>query len=450
MTAPREGNAQVWQVGKLLHAIAESLESRFNPVSVQGELSGFSQASSGHCYFSLKDAQGQVRCAMFRRAAALLDFSPKDGQLVELRGRLGVYEPRGELQLVVESLRQAGQGSLFDEFLRRKAKLQEAGLFEADRKKPLPAMPRAIGVVTSLGAAALHDVVSALQRRVPHLPVVIYPASVQGAQSATELRNALQTAYARRGTDQVDVLLLVRGGGAMEDLWSFNDESLARTIADSPIAVVCGVGHETDFTIADFCADLRAPTPTAAAELCAQPQQIWLSGLDLLESKMRIALDRHIEQHSQRLDRATARISQPSHLVTRQHARLVSFAQRLNHGVNVGIAFQQSRLKVVSQSLKHGSRAGLLRQQVRQAAISQTLPRSASSDLRQRKNDLQQLGSRLSSIDPALVLQRGYALLTDTEDRPVTSAAHTRVGQALRATLADGQVDLAVTAPRLI
>ena len=244
LPAPLAGSGvRVWPVGSLLRAIADSLEARFNPVAVQGELSGFSRASSGHCYFSLKDDQGQVRCAMFRRASSLLDFSPRDGQLVELRGRLGVYEPRGELQLVVESMHQAGQGSLFEQFLQRKACLEAEGLFATARKRPLPVMPRAIGVVTSLGAAALHDVVSALQRRAPHIPVVLYPASVQGAQAASELRGALLKAAERQGTDRVDVLLLVRGGGAMEDLWAFNDELLARAIVASPMPVVCGVGH---------------------------------------------------------------------------------------------------------------------------------------------------------------------------------------------------------------
>ena len=295
-----DSGVRIWPVGSLLRAIADSLEARFNPVAVQGELTGFSRASSGHCYFSLKDAQGQVRCAMFRRAAGLLDFSPRDGQLVELRGRLGVYEPRGELQLVVESMRQAGQGSLFEKFLQLKARLEAEGLFESARKRPLPLMPRAIGVVTSLGAAALHDVVTALQRRVPHIPVVIYPASVQGAQAAGELRDALRKAGGRREQDQVDVLLLVRGGGAMEDLWAFNDEALARAIIESPVPVVCGVGHETDFTIADFCADLRAPTPTAAAELCAQPQRVWLDTLELVFSRLQKGVDRHLQSHGQR------------------------------------------------------------------------------------------------------------------------------------------------------
>ncbi|MDE2419474.1 MAG: exodeoxyribonuclease VII large subunit, partial [Burkholderiales bacterium] len=270
---PVANGVRVWQVGALCRAIADALDGRFNPVTVSGEISGFSRAASGHCYFVLKDESGQLRCAMFRRAASLLNFSPKDGERVEIRGRLGVYEPRGELQLIVESMSRAGQGTLFEQFLQLKEKLEREGLFDPQRKRALPAMPRGIGVVTSLGAAALHDVVTALQRRVPHISVVLAPASVQGDGAPRELVDALQSLYALVGDSgqavHIDVVLLVRGGGSMDDLWAFNDEQLARTIAASPVPVVSGVGHETDFTIADFVADLRAPTPTAAAELVA-------------------------------------------------------------------------------------------------------------------------------------------------------------------------------------
>lgn len=426
--APGDSGVRIWPVGSLLRAIADSLEARFNPVAVQGELTGFSRASSGHCYFSLKDAQGQVRCAMFRRAAGLLDFSPRDGQLVELRGRLGVYEPRGELQLVVESMRQAGQGSLFEQFLQLKARLEAEGLFESARKRPLPLMPRAIGVVTSLGAAALHDVVTALQRRAPHIPVVIYPASVQGAQAAGELRDALRKAGGRREQDQVDVLLLVRGGGAMEDLWAFNDEALARAIIESPVPVVCGVGHETDFTIADFCADVRAPTPTAAAELCAQPQASLLIALDLVLSRLQNGVERQLQSHNQRLDRAALRVSQPSHLVTRQQARLAGLAQNLRHSI----------------------RASLLHKQTRLDALDAGFPREIHANLQRSRQQLQSATLRLELLDPKLVLQRGYAWLSDLQGQPITAAKMTHIGQPLRATLADGQVDLTVAARRLI
>ena len=422
------GGVRVWPVSSLLHAIANSLEARFNPVAVQGELSGFSRASSGHCYFSLKDDQGQVRCAMFRRASSLLDFSPRDGQLVELRGRLGVYEPRGELQLVVESMQQAGQGSLFEQFLQLKAKLEAEGLFASTRKRSLPVMPRAIGVVTSLGAAALHDVVTALQRRAPHIPVVLYPASVQGAQAAGELRGALLKAAERQATDKVDVLLLVRGGGAMEDLWAFNDEALARAIVASPMPVVCGVGHETDFTIADFCADVRAPTPTAAAELCAQPQSTWLSALDLAFSRLQNGVDRQMQSHSQRLDWAASRVSQPSHLVTRQ----------------------QARLKGIAQSLNHAMRSTLRHEQLRLQTLNSELPRAVAGSIQRSSHQLERAKLRLELLDPKLVLKRGYAWLSDLQGQPLTAVEMTHIGQPVRATLADGEVDLTVAARRLI
>ncbi len=416
---------RVWPVGTLLRAIADSLEARFNPVSVKGELSGFSRAASGHCYFSLKDDQGQVRCAMFRRAVSLLDFSPADGQGVELRGRLGVYEPRGELQLVVESMQQAGKGTLFEQFLALKAKLESEGLFDTSRKRALPAMPRAIGVVTSLGAAALHDVVTALQRRVPHIPVVIYPASVQGTQAPAELRQALLTA-AQRG--EVDVLLLVRGGGAMEDLWAFNDEALARLIVALPFPVISGVGHETDFTMADFCADVRAPTPTAAAELCAEPQAVWLGALGLMFSRLHAGAERQLQAHSQRIDRAAARVSRPSHLVTRQ----------------------QARLNGIAQSLRQSVRAHLRGESLKVQTLNTSLPKALERSLLGARQRTERAQLRLQLLDPKLVLGRGYAWLSDLQGAPVTRAIATRTGQALRATLADGEVDLTVAAPRLI
>lgn len=423
-----EPPARIWPVGSLLRAIADSLEARFNPVSVQGELSGFSRAASGHCYFSLKDAQGQIRCAMFRRAASVLDFSPRDGQLVQLRGRLGVYEARGELQLVVESMQQAGQGNLFEQFLQLKASLEAEGLFDAARKRPLPPLPAAIGVVTSLGAAALHDVVTALQRRAPHIPVVIYPASVQGAQAAGELCQALRTAYQRREADKVDVLLLVRGGGAMEDLWAFNDEQLARTIVASPVPVISGVGHETDFTIADFCADVRAPTPTAAAELCAQPQANWLGALEQTFLRLKNGVERQMQSHNQRLDWAASRVSRPSHLVTRQQAHLAGLTQRLSHA----------------------TRSALRAEQVKLQALETDFPKDVTASLQRSRQQLERAQLRLELLDPRLTLQRGYAWLSDMHGQPITAASKTHIGQPVRATLADGQVDLTVSHPRLI
>lgn len=416
---------RVWPVGSLIRAIADSLEARFNPVAVKGELSGFSRAPSGHCYFNLKDEQGQVRCAMFRRAASLLDFAPRDGQMVELRGRLGIYEPRGELQLVVESLKQAGEGNWFEQFTRLKAKLEAEGLFDTVRKRGLPLMPRTVGVITSLGAAALHDVLTALQRRAPHVAVVVYPASVQGGQAAAELVQALGRAASRA---EADVLLLVRGGGAVEDLWAFNDEQLARAIVASPIPVISGVGHETDFTIADFCADLRAPTPTAAAEMAAQPRSVWLRALELAGDRLQNAVDRHLETCAQRLDRAASRVAQPSNVVARERARL----------------------GLQTQSLRHAVRMVLSREAAQLLEMQKALPRALANAVQVNRQRLDRAQTRLELLDPSLVLQRGYAWLTDEQGHAVTGVSQAKVGQALRATLNDGTLDLTVAPARLI
>lgn len=416
---------RVWAVGALCHAVADALDARFNPVAVRGEISGFSRAASGHCYFALKDPSGQLRCAMFRRAAGLLDFSPRDGDQVEVRGRLAVYEPRGDLQLVVESLQRAGQGALFEQFLQRKAKLEAEGFFDTARKRRLPTVPRAIGVVTSLGAAALHDVVSALRRRVPHIPVVLAPAAVQGANAPAELAQALRSLYAMQPA--VDVILLVRGGGSIEDLWAFNDETLARTIVQSPVPLVCGIGHETDFTIADFCADVRAPTPTAAAELVAAPRELWLGALELLDERLRDALSGRLDVLGQRLDLAAGRLGRPSTLVARQQLRLSHHAQRLHYAV-----------------LSRTSRLGQTHQ-----ALRAELPLKFKFALARHQERLERAALRLQLLDPALVLQRGYAWLTNEEGQAITSVRALGPGDPVRARLADGAADLTVVQTEL-
>ena len=434
---------RIWQVGALCRAIADALDARFNPVAVRGEISGFSRASSGHCYFSLKDESGQIRCAMFRRAASLLDFSPRDGELVEVRGRLGVYEQRGDLQLVVESMSRAGQGALFEQFLKLKAKLEGEGLFNPVHKRPLPLMPRGIGLVTSLGAAALHDVVSALRRRVPHIPVVLVPALVQGGNAPAELINSLSNLYLLTQNGQaiepnfshnldsqiqsaapvIDVILLVRGGGSMEDLWAFNDEQLARTLYQSPVPVICGVGHETDFTIADFVCDLRAPTPTAAAELVAQPLAVWQGALDAAQRRLQGAVERRMDQLSQGLDLSAARLGRPSSLMNQQRMRLASASQRL----------QMASHYVLKQN-KHSLQG-----------LETRLPVDLRRDLGVRDARLQRASLRLGLLDPSLVLKRGYAWLSSAEGLTISSVKQTRAGQSVRATLADGTVDLTVS-----
>ncbi len=444
----RRAAPQVWSVGALCHAIAYALDARFNPVRVAGEISSFVRAASGHCYFSLKDSSGQLRCAMFKRAASGLAFVPREGQRVEVSGRLGVYEPRGELQLVVEAMVEAGEGNLYEQFVLLKARLQAEGLFEPERKKPLPTRVRGIGVVTSLGAAALHDVVSALQRRVPHIPVLISPASVQGANAASELAQALQALYAIAapgaevdagtgassganprttiGAMPIDVILLVRGGGAMEDLWSFNDEALARVLAQSPVPVITGIGHETDFTIADFVADLRAPTPTAAAELCAMPLEQLQDAAGYLQARLQTAVLRTLDRESQRLDQVASRAGRPAAMVHRLQLRLASFGQRMAYAPSQHLQSQQTRLL-----------AG-------QAALRNAAHQSAE----RKRSRLAQLGVRLAALDPQIVLARGYAWLQDDAGRPLTGTAQMQTGQRVQARLSDGTADLQVQAIR--
>ena len=348
-TAPR-----IWQIGALCRAIADTLEVRFNPVAVRGEISGFSSASSGHCYFALKDGQGQLRCVMFRRAASLLDLVPRDGDSVEVLGRLAVYEPRGDLQLIVESLRPAGQGALYEQFLRLKARLEAQGLFDPGRKRVPPLLPRGIGVVTSPQAAALHDVTTALRRRAPHVPVIVAPASVQGAQAPAELVRALQGLYRLAEAGIIDAILLVRGGGSIEDLWAFNDEQLARTIVQSPVPLICGVGHETDFTIADFCADVRAPTPTAAAELAAQSRATWLAGLELASDRLGAAVMARVDLASQRLDQASSRLGRPLARMATQQLRLGRAVHRLSFAIRARL--EKDRTGV--HNGRHGAAGG--------------------------------------------------------------------------------------------
>lgn len=417
----------VWAVSALCRAVADVLDARLNPVTVRGEISGFSRAASGHCYFSLKDEAGQIRCAMFRRAAGLLDFSPRDGELVEVQGRLGVYEARGDLQLIVESMQRAGQGALFEQFLRLKAKLDAEGLFAPSRKRALPDKPRAIGVVTSPGAAAWHDVMSALQRRVPHIPVRMAPALVQGQGAAATLAQALQDLYAWTAEDHpterpVDVILLVRGGGAIEDLWAFNDEQLARVIASSPVPVISGVGHETDFTIADFVADVRAPTPTAAAEMAATARDELLQVLMHSAHRLVQGVERQIDRQAQRLDGVATRLARPQVLLARQAQALDRLALRMKTAPSSRLTGARHALDRQSDRLQHG--------------LAQALQLQAQR--------CERMGLRLAALDPQRVLERGYAWLSDDQGHPLTRVGQLSAGQSVQATLADGTAPLVV------
>lgn len=411
-------------VAALLQLLTGTLVSRFGDVTVEGEIAGFTRAASGHCYFSLKDADGApalLRMALFRRSAALLRFAPQDGQRVKVRGRVAIYEPRGELQFVAEVLEPAGAGALYEQFLRLKAQLEREGLFDPARKRALPAFPRRIAIVTSLGAAALHDVCTALARRSPHVEALVIPSLVQGADAPARLLAALATANAR---DDLDLILLVRGGGSMEDLWAFNDPVLVRAVAASRWPLVCGVGHETDITLCDLAADLRAPTPTAAAELAVPARDELLGALVRAAQRLRERCERRLDAQGQRLDRLGLRLARPTQGLARQRQRCQLLQERL-----------QRALLLRLQAERHG----LQRLQPRLAQLSQ-------ARLRADGERLARLQVQLRAMAPQAVLARGFAWLDDGKGQALTHAAQLQPGQRVRAVLQDGRAELDVHA----
>jgi exodeoxyribonuclease VII large subunit len=412
-----------WSVAGLVGAVAALLDQGFSACTVRGEISGFSRAASGHCYFTLKDPDGaaSLRCAMFRRAASLLGFAPADGQRVELRGRIAVYEPRGELQFVAEAMQAAGAGALYERFLRLRARLEAEGLFDAGLKRPLPSHPRAVGVVTSLAGAALHDVATTLARRSPHVRVVIYPSVVQGIDAPAALCAAIAIAVAR---NEVDVLVVCRGGGSLEDLWAFNDERVVRAIRAAPMHVVSGVGHETDVTLADLAADLRAPTPTAAAELVAPATAPLREALESFERALARRAGAVLETHAQRIDRLALRLARPGEGVARRAHVLDLLAQRLGAAPLQALAAGRARTEAAAARARH--------------ALDIARMRGA--------NRIDGAEVRLRALDPERVLGRGYALLLDHHDRPITSVAQLSVGSRVSARLADGAAELVTAA----
>lgn len=412
----------IWSVAGLVHAVSDALSARFSACTVAGELSGFSRAASGHSYFTLKDADGEsasLRCAMFKRAGSLLQFLPADGQQVQLRGRLAVYEPRGELQFIVESMQLSGEGALYEQFLLLKQRLERQGLFDSARKRPITPWPRRVGVVTSLDAAALHDVVSTFARRVPHVELVIYASLVQGDQAPEALVAAIARAGVRR---EVDTLLICRGGGSMQDLWAFNDERVVRAVVASPIPVISGVGHETDVTLVDFAADLRAPTPTAAAELCARSTRDAQADLTRAAVAMRRRMHQAIDTQAQRADRVAVKLLRPAEALRRQTAVLDMHAHRL-------AAAAQRVLTAARQNLQ-GRATGL--------------QRANQHSLQVAGRQLDRLGERLCGLDPEGVLRRGYALIQTQAAAVVVDPKQLTAGQDLKVTLAHGTVGLRV------
>ncbi|MGR8932286.1 MAG: exodeoxyribonuclease VII large subunit [Gammaproteobacteria bacterium] len=431
----------VYSVSQLNREAKRLLAQHFLTVKVEGEISNFSSPSSGHWYFTLKDALAQVRCAMFRGQQSRLGFRPNNGDLVVIEAQVSLYEPRGEYQLVVERMEQAGDGALRQAFEQLKLKLLNEGLFDESRKTPIPLIPKQIGVVSSPSGAAIHDILTVLRRRFPAVPVLLYPVAVQGESAKFEISRALAMANQR---DEADVLILARGGGSLEDLWAFNEEIVARAISASRIPVISGVGHEIDFTIADFVADLRAPTPSAAAEYAVPDQNEWLSGFRYMETQL-------IEKHRRRLAEQQQRLTWLSKSLHRQHPgerlqrnaqRLDELEQRLNKSIQQTLRHGTQRLALNSQKLKQvqpNAKISLYNQQL--YYFKQRLQRIMQlklSTLNQRQIAISQT---LHAVSPLATLDRGYAIVRRGDNGQVIKSVKDVVENELIDTrLAEGRI----------
>ncbi len=393
--------AAVVTVSDLNRRVRALLENQFETLWVSGELSNVKNATSGHWYFCLKDPGAQVECAMFRTRAQFLDFRPENGLQVEVRARVTLYEPRGNYQLVVEEIRKAGLGALYEAFEKLKAKLGAEGLFEPARKKPLPALPCAIGLVTSPSAAALRDVLTTLGRRAAMIPVILYPTLVQGEGAAAQIVRAIERANAR---GECDVLIVCRGGGSLEDLWAYNEEAVARAIAASRIPVVSGVGHETDFSIADFVADLRAPTPTAAAVAASPDRAALAEAVAATRRRLKRDVGRILERNMQRVDAARRRLLTPAERIARNRERIAEALRRL------------------------------------QAALARSHER--------RSARLAAFGNALAHLDPTQVLARGYSIVRGADGHVLRSSAGLARGTPIDITFSEGGAEAEVKRTR--
>jgi exodeoxyribonuclease VII large subunit len=444
---PSRPERDVYTVSRLNKEVRLLLESGMPLLWLEAELSNFAAPASGHWYFSLKDSQAQVRCAMWRQRNSQVRFRPKDGMAVLVRARVGLYEPRGEYQLIVEHLEEAGEGALKREFEKLKAKLAAEGLFAVERKRPLPAVPRRIGVVSSRTGAAIHDILRVLRARFPVAAVLLYPTAVQGAAAVPEIVRAIETASRR---NECDVLIIARGGGSLEDLWCFNDERVARAIAACRVPTVSGVGHEVDVTIADFVADVRAPTPSAAALAATPDKTTWLATLALLSTRFGGAMGRYLRGRGLALGAALQRL-QVSHPGARlaQHAqRLDDLEQRLRLALRANMAGRRQRLEILSTRLwRENPRHRLEALCAHAATLRQRLAATIATTLAAREQRLALASRTLDAVSPLATLGRGFAVVSRVEDGALLrDAAQAPPGTEIEARLSKGSLRARVTA----
>jgi exodeoxyribonuclease VII large subunit len=440
-------NRDIYSVSRLNREVRVLLERGFASLWLEAEISNLAKPSSGHWYFSLKDAAAQVRCCMFRQRNMLCVFAPRDGQKVLVRARIGLYEPRGEYQLVIDHMEDSGQGALKRQFEELSAKLAAEGLFAPERKRALPSVPRRIGVITSPTGAAIRDILHVLARRFAAIPVLIYPVAVQGAAAAAEITAAVRLAGRRA---ECDVLILARGGGSLEDLWAFNDEALARAIVASPIPIVSGIGHEIDFTIADFAADVRAPTPSAAAEIAVPDGEEWLASVSRLARRLQRGLLRRLEAQRERLRWLVGRAAlvSPSARLSQQTQRLDDLEQRMFRALRQILADRRSALGERRSRLWQLSPVAQVRTAAaRQAALYARLRAAALARLHLERERLSPLVRTLNAVSPLATLDRGYAIVSRINGAIVRSAADVAPGTLIEARLAVGKIRAKVEEP---
>ena len=428
----------VLSVSQLNRKAKQLLETHLPLLWVEGELSNVSQPSSGHWYFTLKDEQAQVRCAMFRNRNMLVRFAPRQGQQVLIRARVSLYEGRGDYQLIVEHMEEAGFGALQRAFEALKLKLANEGLFDDAYKQPLPSLPKHIAVITSPTGAAIRDVLSVLNRRFPAIPVTVIPVAVQGKEAAPQIVRAIDLAN-RAGL--FDVVILARGGGSLEDLWPFNEESVARAIHASELPIVSAVGHEVDFTIADFVADLRAPTPSAAAELLVPDAEDWLETFAGYEILLQEAIERKLQSFKQRLEWLRTRLRHPGERLQQQAQRLDGLELRLVRAVDHQLLRCHTRLNTLvlrQKPLQPRLRINQLNQQVSQHHA--TLVKNMQRHLRAQQQRLAEAARLLQTVSPLNTLQRGYAIATDSHHKVITNSSQVEPGDSINARLAEGEL----------
>ncbi|WP_205952137.1 exodeoxyribonuclease VII large subunit [Pantoea stewartii] len=438
-------NANIFTVSRLNTTVRQLLENEMGLVWLSAEISNFTQPASGHWYFTLKDDGAQVRCAMFRNSNRRVTFRPQHGQQILVRANITLYEPRGDYQLIIESMHPAGEGLLQQQFEQLKAKLAQEGLFAPEHKKPLPQPAKQVGVITSATGAALHDVLRVLHRRDPSLPVVIYPTAVQGVDASAAIVRAIEIANQRA---ECDVLIVGRGGGSLEDLWSFNDERVARAIFASHIPVVSAVGHETDVTIADFVADLRAPTPSAAAEIVSRNQLELLRQLQSQQQRLEMAMDYYLARQQRLFSRLDHRLQQqhPQLRLARQQTLLFRLQQRLGDAMETRLRHASRQQDRLAQRLaQQQPQERLYQAQKSLQNWHYRLQQAMEKMLNRDKQRFGQLAAQLEGVSPLATLARGFSVTTDTHGQVVKKTGQLNKGDRLRTRLDDGWVESQVT-----